>query len=100
MNESDERFLAIGNQSAQLLIEQGLGAADSILDVGCGYGRLAFGLLSQLDFKGRYEGFDVLQRQIDWCRKAITHNFQISGSFMSTLPTPVTTQRAPLSPPR
>jgi 2-polyprenyl-3-methyl-5-hydroxy-6-metoxy-1,4-benzoquinol methylase len=37
----------------------------SILDVGCGYGRLAYALHS-MDFNGSYHGIDILKNQIDW----------------------------------
>jgi SAM-dependent methyltransferase len=72
MRESDERFLAIARHSASLLAEYGLRPGDSILDVGSGYGRLAFGLLHDLEFKGRYEGFDLLPRHVAWCTQEIT----------------------------
>jgi SAM-dependent methyltransferase len=75
MGDTQEEFLSVGNQCASLLLDLGLQGDDSILDVGCGYGRLAFGLLNSLDFIGRYEGFDLQPRHIAWCREAITTRF-------------------------
>ena len=37
----------------------------SILDIGCGYGRLAYGL-RRSNFEGEYRGFDILGRHISW----------------------------------
>lgn len=72
MGEDDQQFIEIANQYATLLSERGLRSDHSILDIGCGYGKLAFGLMSQLDFRGQYEGFDLLRRHVDWCNDAIT----------------------------
>jgi ubiquinone/menaquinone biosynthesis C-methylase UbiE len=43
---------------------------DSVLDVGCGLGRMAVALMPYLT--GRYEGFDVDGKAIQWCRDNIT----------------------------
>jgi SAM-dependent methyltransferase len=45
---------------------------DSVLDVGCGVGRLAVPLTGYLNARGRYEGFDVNLEFIDWCRRRIS----------------------------
>jgi len=37
-------------------------------DVGCGWGRAAYGLLAS-GFSGRYVGFDLLPKQIDWLKE-------------------------------
>src|SRR5262245_33093179 len=44
-------------------------ASDRILDVGCGLGRLAWPLARKLGRRGSYDGFDVIQAYIDWCRE-------------------------------
>lgn len=43
-----------------------------VLDVGCGTGRMAMGLMTYLNDKARYEGFDTVQSQIQWCIENIT----------------------------
>lgn len=46
-----------------------------ILDVGCGIGRLAVPLTNYLSAEGRYEGFDIVKKGIDWCNRKITARF-------------------------
>ena len=75
MREDDERLIAVGDELAGLLVEQGLTADGSVLDVGSGYGRLALGILHSLDFRGRYLGFDILPRHVAWCAQTITPAF-------------------------
>lgn len=69
MGESDEQYLAIGDQIAGHL-ESWAGLADGlrVVDVGCGYGRLAHALRRRR-FAGRYLGLDVLERHVAWCRR-------------------------------
>ncbi len=47
----------------------------TILDVGCGIGRLAVPLTNYLTNKGRYEGFDVVEDGINWCKKNISNKY-------------------------
>jgi SAM-dependent methyltransferase len=37
--------------------------------VGCGVGRLPIGLLGQTSFRGRYVGFDVSAKHVQWARR-------------------------------
>ncbi len=64
----------IGERLVDLMIDLGRMAPDAaVLDMGCGPGRTAAALTRYLDpDRGRYEGFDVMPRSIDWCAKAIT----------------------------
>ena len=75
MGEDDERLLRLGDGLADLLVAHGLTADSVVLDVGCGYGRLALGILHSTDYRGAYLGFDILRRQIAWCSKTITLAF-------------------------
>lgn len=52
----------------------GLTASSDVFDMGCGPGRVAAPLTRCLDPAqgGSYEGFDVMPKSIEWCRKAIT----------------------------
>jgi SAM-dependent methyltransferase len=72
MRESDEQLIATGDELAGLLAEYGMTADADVLDVGCGYGRLALGILHATDHRGPYLGFDILPRHVDWCRTMIS----------------------------
>jgi SAM-dependent methyltransferase len=60
----------------------GLRPDGAVLDVGCGFGRIAVPLSMYLDERGRYEGFDIVPVGIDWCRARIGSRFP---SFRFTL---------------
>jgi SAM-dependent methyltransferase len=75
MGEDDERLIRLGDELAGLLVAYGMTADSAVLDAGCGYGRLALGLLHSTDHRGPYLGFDILPRQIEWCRTTITPSF-------------------------
>jgi ubiquinone/menaquinone biosynthesis C-methylase UbiE len=44
----------------------------SILDIGSGIGRLAIPLSNYLEPDGSYEGFDVIKKGVEWCKKNIS----------------------------
>jgi ubiquinone/menaquinone biosynthesis C-methylase UbiE len=48
---------------------------EKVLDVGCGVGRIAAALTGFLNSEGRYEGFDIVQKEIDWCEKNISSSY-------------------------
>jgi SAM-dependent methyltransferase len=54
----------------------GLQPHHHVLDIGCGIGRVAIPLTDFLDpEKGRYEGFDAMERGIKWCKQAIEKRY-------------------------
>lgn len=53
----------------------GLEPRDSVLDIGCGIGRSAVPLLEYLEPTSTYEGFDVMEENINWCSKKISPDF-------------------------
>src|SRR4051794_31575984 len=68
MAESDDQLVSVGAELvAELEQFAALDPATTVLDVGCGYGRLAAGLL-RAGFRGSYVGFDVLAKQVEWCQ--------------------------------
>lgn len=46
-----------------------------VLDVGCGIGRMALPLTTFLTSKGAYEGFDIVDTGINWCKKNISKDY-------------------------
>ena len=52
-----------------------LNPGDSILDVGCGCGRIAAALTQYIDRKGRYIGIDIVPGLIDFARNFITPRY-------------------------
>lgn len=64
-------FSAIGEAQFRYLVDVGgLRKDDNVLDVGCGVGRMAIPLTRFLT--GTYDGFDIIEASIDYCRKVIT----------------------------
>lgn len=65
-------FHAVGRNLATLAIEDGgLEPHHRLLDVGCGFGRLAVPLIPHLTH-GEYVGFDLDRRAIRWCTREIS----------------------------
>jgi SAM-dependent methyltransferase len=62
-------FRESGERMVQTVVDLcGLTPDGHVLEVGCGCGRLALALAKRLGPTGRYEGFDVAQPLLDWCR--------------------------------
>ena len=69
MGESDDTFLGLGDELADAVVRHTeLGPASRVLDVGCGYGRLAHALLRR-GFEGTYLGIDVQKSPLRWCSR-------------------------------
>jgi SAM-dependent methyltransferase len=69
-------FIAIGRESVKSFIELcDLKPTDTVLDIGCGIGRIAIPLTEYLSSGGSYEGFDVIPYGIKWCKKRIEPRF-------------------------
>jgi len=63
----EDHYWTSGWQTANVQILAGLRGDESVLDVGCGVGRLAHGLYGW--FGGRYVGVDILPESIAYCRR-------------------------------
>jgi ubiquinone/menaquinone biosynthesis C-methylase UbiE len=46
-----------------------------VLDIGSGIGRFAIPLSNYLDATGTYNGFDVVEKGVDWCQKHISSKY-------------------------
>lgn len=65
----------VGQEFKNYFIKYGsLKPADSVLDIGCGIGRMAAPLTGYLK-SGRYDGFDTIESGVVWCDKNITPRF-------------------------
>jgi ubiquinone/menaquinone biosynthesis C-methylase UbiE len=70
--KDDAYYLRSARMEAQRLVRYcGLNQASKVLDVGCGTGRLAIGILAEIGEVAGYHGIDVHQPSIDWCRRHI-----------------------------
>jgi SAM-dependent methyltransferase len=58
-----------GANQVRLLRHWGLRPSSHVLEIGCGVGRLAYELAPFLDADGRYAGFDISSKAIDWCNE-------------------------------
>lgn len=68
--QDDGYFLASARREARRLVEEaGLTSRGRVLDVGCGPGRLAIGLLDLPGGVAEYLGLDVHRPSIDWCAR-------------------------------
>ncbi len=65
-------FIKVGEDFLKHFIKIGnLKENYSVLDVGCGLGRMALPLSEYLNEEGKYTGFDIVKREIEWCKKII-----------------------------
>ncbi len=55
---------------------------ESVLEVGCGIGRIAIPLTQYLT-TGRYEGFDIVRHGIEWCQQKVTPRYPNFNFFLA-----------------
>lgn len=68
--QDDDYYLASARAEADRLTARfGLSPASRVLDVGCGQGRLAIGILDRLGKIAAYRGVDVDELSIRWCER-------------------------------
>jgi len=70
--ENDYYWKSAEAEANRLLRHFGVSTTTRLLDVGCGAGRLAIGLLSQVGELTHYRGVVVDSRRIQWCLRHIT----------------------------
>lgn len=70
-------FEAGGKRVFEQLVDfGGLKTTDAVVDAGCGPGRVARHLADYLDpEEGSYDGFDVVERAVNWSRQYITSEY-------------------------
>lgn len=68
--------IEVGERMLKSMIDDaGLQKDAVILDVGCGYGRIALPLTKYLSKSARYEGFDILPGEIAWATRHVTSQY-------------------------
>jgi SAM-dependent methyltransferase len=68
--------LDVSSEFLRYLIQYADLTPDSdVLDVGCGFGRMAYMLAHYLNPRGSYQGFDILDHLIEWAQRTITTRF-------------------------
>lgn len=73
VRRDDDAFLRSGRQQAEHLRNVlGLNPSSTVLDIGCGVGRLAIGILNTIGEVREYLGLDVARSAIDWCEHNIS----------------------------
>ena len=74
--QDDRAFLETGKAEARKLIQHcNLHSDSSVLEIGCGPGRLPIGILAELGELKRYEGVDVSAPTIQWCTQYLTPQY-------------------------
>lgn len=70
---NNEVFLGSGRDETRRLIKDfGMGAETTLLEIGCGPGRLPLGILAENAAIQGYDGVDIDAAAIDWCKRHIT----------------------------
>ena len=88
MDKEEKRKNKVGERYVNWFKELcGLRPEESVLDIGCRDGKMAKPLSKYLT--GRYEGFDIDKKEIEFCQKEITSknsnfNFQVVDLFNGT----------------
>lgn len=69
----DGDFRAIGAEFLDYMVKiGGLTPYNDVLDIGCGFGRIAIPLARYLAPDSRLIGFDIVAEPIDWCTEHVT----------------------------
>jgi len=71
-----ELYIKSGRETFNDLVKYGkLERNSTVLDAGCGCGRLTIHLLDYLARDARYEGFDICPEHIEWCKNNIEKDY-------------------------
>ncbi len=58
-----------------LVNKAGLNENSTVLEIGCGYGRIAVALTDLIVSPGRYDGIEIVEKAVDWCTKEVTPHY-------------------------
>jgi SAM-dependent methyltransferase len=70
--DADHYLMVMRDSTADIIETCQLRKEATVLDLGCGCGRIATGLTYHLDSHGSYCGFDVWNDGIEWCKRNIS----------------------------
>jgi ubiquinone/menaquinone biosynthesis C-methylase UbiE len=81
-------YEAIGTAEAELLIESGFGAGHSLIDIGCGSGRLSSHLSKRFGDAITYLGVDVVPELLEYARRrsAPAYRFELTSGLSIPVP--------------
>jgi ubiquinone/menaquinone biosynthesis C-methylase UbiE len=79
-------FTAVGDGNASLLTHFGLAAGHTIVDVGCGSGRLAAGLTRMHGDAISYLGLDVVEDLLEYARSVADSSYTFALNTELTIP--------------
>jgi SAM-dependent methyltransferase len=65
-------YASVGQEFLEAFKVAGLKPTDVVLEIGCGIGRMAVSLATWLRPPGRYNGFDVVHRSVEWCQTNVS----------------------------
>ena len=58
-----------------IIAELDLKPSEKVLEIGCGWGRVAVALTEHLDGDGSYDGVEIIADAVRWCSESITPRF-------------------------
>ncbi|TSD93145.1 class I SAM-dependent methyltransferase [Skermania sp. ID1734] len=70
-----DKYHAVGTEFVRYFTEYGLSPDASVLDIGCGSGRIAIALTEFLSPGANYQGFDIVPSAIEWCQREISSRY-------------------------
>ena len=82
----DAKFVSSAQSESRRLVNAfGLNQSTSLLEIGCGYGRLPIGIFTDFGKITRYEGVDVNPSAINWCNKYIQPQYPFAKFTLSNV---------------
>ncbi|MHB9119060.1 MAG: class I SAM-dependent methyltransferase [Burkholderiales bacterium] len=82
-------FHAIGSGIRDSLVQEtSLNKSSIVLEIGCGYGRVAAALTKLIIAPGRYDGIDIVERATQWCTEEISSQYSNFRFFHADVSNP------------
>lgn len=81
-------YEAIGNAELELMIRSGLRAGHSVVDIGCGSGRLSTALTRRFGDAIAYRGYDVVPEMLAYARERAPPTYSFDLTDGRSIPAP------------